>query len=132
MQLSLYFLYLSKFFWAVEIIQSMLQQLVDWCHLMQIWFLEHYSAWKNALCNLKWFGRVGYIFAVHLPCVHICRKHTNTGLPHPTTAAKPSDFWSSCLRCAWSSQNLHLGDLILFLKVFKVLFDFKKNACDFI
>lgn len=51
----------------------------------------------------------------------MCTYAENTPTHGFTTAAKSSAFWSSCLRCAWSSQNLDLPDLVLFLKVLKVL-----------
>lgn len=121
MQLSLYFLYpfpipSIKVFWSSGNIPMYAWTISTVGHLMPIWLPELHSTWKSPLCNLKWFDKGGSIFPVPIPHVHTSR---NTHAP--VIATKQPAFWRSCLNCAWSSQNLDLGELILLLEIFKVI-----------
>lgn len=117
-----------KVFWALR---SRLQQLVEWaiwCKFGCLSILVHGKC--SMQLELVWQSRI-YICSPYSPCGHLQKRHKHMAAP-PHHCGQTICLWSSCLRCAWSSQNLHLGDLILFLKVFRALFDFKKNAHDFV
>lgn len=109
-------LLLLKFFGAVAISQCMLEQLVQWatlCHFDCLSTIVHgkilYATW-SVLTKENVFFQSPFSMCMH------AETH-----PHTPPATKQPAFWRSCLRCAWSSQNLDLGDLILLLEIFRVI-----------